>query len=316
MIGVAQAVVLAAAGFDEDEPQEFVKERNLIIPLGGKKYTMIPMPLGLHFFPNIGRVTTEWAINDFKKPGEHLANLFGTAMDAFNPLGSTGLSMQTLAPSVADPFLALDANKDAFGRPIYKKDQATNPTPGYSRSREGATAISKALAEFLNYASGGTKYQKGFISPTGDEIDYLVGQFTGGIGREVMKAQSAIESQVTGEELPPYKGPIVGRFIGDAESKAADSQRFYANVTMMANFENEIKGRQKNRENVSEFLRENPQARLWMLANNAENQISQLNKTRKELLEKGAPKERIKQIENQKQIIMRRFNDKVKSLEP
>ena len=316
MLGVAQAVVLAAAGFDEDEPQEFVKERNLIIPLGGKKYTMIPMPLGLHFFPNIGRVTTEWAINDFKKPGEHLANLFGTAMDAFNPLGSTGLSMQTLAPSVADPFLALDANKDAFGRPIYKKDQATNPTPGYSRSREGATAISKALAEFLNYASGGTKYQKGFISPTGDEIDYLVGQFTGGIGREVMKAQSAIESQVTGEELPPYKVPIVGRFIGDAESKAADSQRFYANVTMMANFENEIKGRQKNRENVSEFLRENPQARLWMLANNAENQISQLNKTRKELLEKGAPKERIKQIENQKQIIMRRFNDKVKSLEP
>ena len=319
-LGTIQSIALAAAGFDEDEPPEFVKERNLIIPLGGKNYAMIPMPLGLHFFPNIGRVITEWAINDFKKPGEHITNLFGTAMDAFNPLGSTGLSMQTLAPSVADPFLALEANKDAFGRPIYKKDQATNPTPGYLRSREGATEISKLLAEFINYASGGTKYQKGtlfgpFSSPTGDEIDYLAGQFTGGLGREVMKVQSAVKSQITGEELPPYKVPIAGRFFGDADSKAADSQRFYANVTMMANFENEIKGRQKNGENVSQFMQENPQARLWMLANNAENQISQLNKQRKTLIEKNAPKERIQQIENQKQIIMRRFNDKVKSLE-
>jgi hypothetical protein len=320
-LGAIQALALAAAGFDEDEPPEFIKERNLIIPLGGKKYAMIPMPLGLHLFPNIGRVTTEWAINDFKKPGEHLANLFGTAMDAFNPLGSSGLSMQTLAPSIADPFLAIEANKDAFGRPIYKKDQATNPTPGYLRSREGATEISKLLAEFLNYASGGTKYQKGtlfgpFSSPTGDEIDYLAGQFTGGVGREIMKVEQAITSQVTGEELPPYKVPIAGRFIGDAESKAADSQRFYENVTKMANFENEIKGRQKNREDVAGFLRDNPQARLWVLANSTENQISQLNKTRKELLEKGASKERIQQIENQKQVIMRRFNDKVKSLEP
>jgi hypothetical protein len=315
-LGTIQAIALAAAGFDEDEPPEFIKERNLIIPFGDKQYAMIPMPLGLHFFPNIGRIIAEWAINDFKKPGEHIANLFGTAMDAFNPLGSTGLSMQTLAPSVTDPFLALEANKDAFGRPIYKKDQATNPTPGYSRSREGATEISKLLAEFLNYASGGTKYQKGIISPTGDEIDYLAGQFTGGVGRELMKVQSAVESQVTGEELPPYKVPIAGRFIGDAESKAADAQRFYANVTMMADFENEIKGRQKNREDVAGFMRENPQARLWMLANNAENQISQLNKQRKELLDKGAPKQRIQQIENQKQVIMRRLNDKVKSLEP
>lgn len=320
-LGAIQALALAAAGFDEDEPPEFLKERNLIIPLGGKKYAMIPMPLGLHLFPNIGRITTEWAINDFKKPGQHVANLFGTAMDAFNPLGSSGFSMQTLAPSVADPFLALEANKDAFGRPIYKKDQATNPTPGYLRSREGATEISKLLAEFLNYASGGTKYQKGtlfgpFSSPTGDEIDYLAGQFTGGVGREIMKVEQAITSQVTGEELPPYKVPIAGRFIGDAESKAADSQRFYANVTMLANFEQEIKGRRKNGENVAEFIAENPQARLWNLANTTENQISQLNKTRKELLEKNASKERIQQIENQKQIIMRRFNDKVKSLEP
>ena len=316
MLGTMQAVALALAGFDEDEPPEFLKERNLIIPLGDKKYFMLPMPLGLHFFPNIGRIATEWAINDFKNPGKHAANLFGVGMDAFNPLGSSGLSMQTLAPTIADPFLALEANKDAFGRPIYKADRATNPSPGYLRSREGATAVSKLLAEALNYMSGGTKYQKGLISPTGDQIDYLAGQFTGGVGREIMKIEQAIESSMTGEDLPPYRVPVLGRFIGDAESKAADAQRFYENVTKMADFENEIKGRAKNREDVAGFMRENPQARLWQVANTAENQISQLNKTRKELLEKGAPKERIQRIEDQKQKIMRRFNDQVKALEP
>ena len=34
MIGTAQAFLLAAAGFDEDEPPDFIKERNLSIPLG------------------------------------------------------------------------------------------------------------------------------------------------------------------------------------------------------------------------------------------------------------------------------------------
>jgi phosphoribosylanthranilate isomerase len=50
--------------------------------------------------------------------------------------------MQTIAPTVLDPLAALEANKDAFGRPIYKEDRATNPTPGYLRSRENASEMS------------------------------------------------------------------------------------------------------------------------------------------------------------------------------
>ena len=317
-LGAMQAVLLAAAGFEDDEPPEFIKERNLIIPLPGGKYAMIPMPLGLHFFPNIGRKTTEFVLGGGKDPGKHTADLFRTAMDAFNPVGSSGLSMQTLLPTVADPLAALEANKDAFGRPIYKADRATNPTPGYTRSRESASEISKLLSEFLNYASGGTEFKKGAISPTADAIDYLAGQFTGGAGREVMKVEQAVKAAATGEELPAYRVPLAGRFVGDIESKAADAQRFYDNVTKMAEHENEIKGRRKpgyTGSTIAEYMGENPEARLWQQANNAENQISQLNKQKKDWQQRKFPPEKIQTLEEKKQVIMQRFNKQVKAIQ-
>ena len=314
-LGTMQAVLLAAAGYREDEPPEFVRERNFIIPMPGGKYITIPYPLGLHILPNFGRITTEFVLNGGKDAGKKIANLTGALADAFSPIGSSGLSMQTFSPTVADPFLALEANKDAFGRPIYKKDQATNPTPGYMRSRESASEISKQLAYFMNLASGGGKYSKGFLSPTADEIDYVVGQVTGGAGRELMKAEQSIKAGITGEELPSYRIPLAGRFYGETASNAAESQRFYNNVTKMADHENEIKGRIKNREPVGPYLKEHPEARLWQMANTVENQINQLNKQKKEFIEKGLPKDRIKRIENQKALMMKRFNDQLAKYE-
>ena len=315
LLGSMQAIALAAAGFDEDEPPDFIKEKNLVIPLPDHKYALIPMPLGLHLLPNIGRETTEWAISGFKNPGKHVTNMMGTTLDSFNPLGGSNLGVQTLTPTLLDPLVALEANKDAFGRPIYKADRATNPTPGYLRSRDGASEISKLLSEFLNYASGGTEFKKGAISPTADALDYLAGQFTGGAGREVMKTEEAVKAVATGEELPSYRIPLAGRFYGDTESKAADSQRFYDNVTRMSEHENEIKGRQKLKGDVTGYINENPEAKLWQRANNVENQISQLNKRKKDFQARGLPKEKITAIDDQKQQIMKRFNEQVKALQ-
>ena len=239
----------------------------------------------------------------------------GATADAFSPVGSSGLSLQTILPTVADPLAALEANKDAFGRPIYKKDQATNPTPGYLRSRETASEINKNIAYFLNVASGGSKYSKGFISPTADELDYVVGQVTGGVGRELMKTEQTIKGAITGEEVPAYKKPLVGRFYGETQSNAAESARFYNNIIKMADHENEVKGRIKDKQPVAPYLKENPQARFWQMANTTENQINALNKQKKEFIEKDLPKDRIKRIENQKAVIMKRFNDHIAKFE-
>ena len=314
-LGTMQAVMLAAAGFRDDEPPEFVRERNFIIPLPNGKYIGIPYPLGLHILPNIGRITTEFMIGGGKHAGTKVANLTGSIMDAFSPVGSSGLSMQTVLPTVLDPIAALESNKDAFGRPIYKEDRATNPTPGYMRSRETASEINKQISYFLNLASGGGKYSKGFLSPTADELDYIVGQVTGGAGRELMKTEQAIKAGITGEELPAYRIPLAGRFYGETQSNAAESARFYNNVTRMADYENEIKGRQKHKENVAEFFKDHPQARFWQMANTVENQVNALNKQKKEFIERGLPKDRIQRLDNQKALMMKRFNEHIAKYE-
>jgi hypothetical protein len=314
-LGAAQAVILALAGFDEDEPPEFVRERNFVVPLPDGKFLTIPYPLGFNVLPNVGRLTTEFVLSGGKDPGKKVTALLGSVVEAFSPIGGSELSLQTISPTVVDPLVAIATNKDAFGRPIYKKDQATNPTPGYLRSRENASEFSKNIAYFLNLASGGTKYSKGYVSPTGDEIDYLIGQITGGVGRELIKTEQTVKAGITGEELPAYRIPLVGRFYGETQSNAAESQRFYNNIIKMADHENEVKGRIKNKEPVAEYLRENPQARLWQTANNVENQINALNKQKKEFIEKGLPKDRIKRIENQKAAIMKRFNDQLDKYE-
>jgi len=315
LLGTMQSVLLAAAGFRDDEPPEFVKQRNFVIPTPDGNYLTIPYPLGFNLLPNIGRITTEFMISGGKNPAKKAGDLMGSVADAFSPIGSSGLSMQTIAPTVLDPLAALEANKDAFGRPIYKEDRATNPTPGYLRSRENASEMSKAISYFFNLASGGTKYSKGFISPTGDEIDYVIGQVTGGLGREIMKTGQTIKAAGTGEDLPAYRVPLLGRFYGETESNAAESQRFYNNITKMADHENEIKGRIKNKESVASYYKDNPQARLYQQANTIENQINALNKQKKEFIERGLPKDRIKRIENQKAAIMKRFNDQLARFE-
>jgi hypothetical protein len=312
LLGSAQAMLLAAAGFDEDEPPDFVKERNIVLPIGDSKYVTIPMPLGYNVIPNTSRIVTEWFLSGFKDTHKRIGNIFEATLDMFNPIGHAGWSAQTITPTVLDPVVALTENRDWTGKPIAKEDiSSLDPTPGYTRARETASIVGKGLSEFLNYASGGTKYTPGELSPTPDQIDYLIGQFTGGIGRELMKAEQTVRSQITGEDLPIYKVPLVGRFVGDSQGLAAERNRFYNNIMQLNKHEREIKGRRANRENVQEYLMDNPDARLFNYANQVERNIQTLRKRRDILLEKGAPKEQVKVLENQIGAQMKRFNDRV-----
>jgi hypothetical protein len=312
ILGFAQAMLLDAAGFDEDEPPDFIKDRNIVIPTGDGKYITIPMPLGFNIIPTVSRVSTEWALNDFRDPGKRVAQITSAVLDMFNPLGNAGWSWQTFAPTPFDPVVALIENKDWTGKTIAKKDiSSLDPTPGYTRAKDTASWVSKKLSEFFNYASGGTEFRPGKFSPTPDQIDYLIGQAFGGIGREAIKAQQTAAAAVTGEELPTYKIPLVGRFVGETKSQAAQSAKFYENIKLINEHENEIKGRRKNREPVDEYIRENPEARLYGAANNVERTVQALRRRKSEMIKKDAPKEDIKAIDKRITDIMTRFNERV-----
>jgi hypothetical protein len=127
---------------------------------------------------------------------------------------------------------ALMQNKDWTGKPIYLENFNTlNPEPGFKRTKDSAsTPWAKGFAEAINAVTGGTKYVPGGWSPTPDQIDYVIGQLTGGVGRELLKANQAVSAQFTGDELPAYKIPLVGRLYGNTDGPAAESGQFYENV--------------------------------------------------------------------------------------
>lgn len=316
LLGSMQAALLAIAGFDEEEPPEFVRERNLILPIGEGKYLSFPMPLGYHVIPGVSRILTEWALSGFKDTAKRAESLTGMFLEAFNPIGNAGWSVQSIAPTFADPLVALTENRDWTGKPIARKDFSNlDPTPGYTRAKDTASWFSEQIAYYLNLASGGTKYQPGVLSPTPDQLDYLIGQAFGGLGREFIKAQTTAKSMVTGEDLPTYKIPLVGRFVGDTKGNAAESARFYSNLVQLNKHENEIKGRRDKRENVMEYIRDNPEARLVQFANKVEKDVQKLRQRRRDLLEKGADRQAIQSIENLIANRMKTLNTRMAELE-
>ncbi len=313
MLGSMQAMLLAAAGFDDDEPPEFIRERNLILPIGDGKYLTMAMPLGFHVIPGIGRIATEFVLSGGKDPIKRMASFASMFAESFNPVGSAGWSLQTITPSVVDPFAALAENRDFTGKEIYREDfNKLNPTPGHTRAKDTASIWSRAISEGLNFITGGSDYRPGLVSPSPDSIDYLIGQATGGVGREVSKLSQTIGAASTGEDLPLYKVPLVGRFVGDTQGKSGQSQRFYDNLRQINMHEAEYKGLMKDgkRDEAKAYLDENPAVRLMMAGNHAENVVRKLKGRKRDLVEAGADPDQVRAVEEQIADAMRTFNER------
>lgn len=312
LLGSMQALLLAAMGFDDEEPPDHVRERNLVIPdfvFGSKKYLTIPMPLGFHVLPNLGRIPAEFALSGFSKPAEHVLKLVGLFSDTFNPIGNAGLSMQTLAPTVLDPLAALAENKDFSGRAI-AKESFNKMTPGHALARDTASLPALWLAEGINYLTGGTRHVRGALSPTPDQIDYLVGQVTGGVGREATKAMQTAQATASGDDLPAHKVPLLGRFYGNADSQSAKQAAFYRHLDEVARHAEQVKGLRlegKGAEALA-YAQEHPQARLHMAARAAQRQIKDMRERRRELEQQGASREEVRALEQRMTQRMERFN--------
>lgn len=311
-IGVMQALALAAAGFGDNEPPEFERDKNLIMPIGNGKYVKLPMPLGYHVLPATGRILTEFALRGGRDPAKVMMHIGTLLMEAFNPVGGSGNLLQVASPTVADPVVDLTLNKDFTGRNIAMTDfREIDPTPGFTRAKDTASAFSMLASELLNQYSGGTNYVPGLISPTPDQIDYLAGQVFGGVGREVLKVDTTAKSIVNGEELPPYKIPLLGRFYGNAKSQASASGEFYQNMEIMYRHKREIEGRAKDGLLSQDYIAKYPEAKLYGQAVMTYNQIKGMRKQREQLMKQG-DKEGIKNINAEMALIMSDLNSAIK----
>ncbi len=276
-LGSLQAALLFAAGFDDEEPPQSVKDRSFIIPLGDKDYLAIPMPHGFNTLINFGREMTQAmgsaATGDFKKAQGHVGNATLGQVSAFNPFGGQGNWQMAISPALTDPAVALYMNENVFGRQIAREDMnQRDKTPGFSRTKEGGTTTGRQIAEFLNTISGGNEDQPGAISPTGDQVDYLVGEVGGGLTREAIKAgQVAVAGAkdvmgVPREELPVSRIPLIGRIYGEAKGAVGVRARAFEVSGELNQLENRYKGlMERAAANKDEGLRQ--EARDFKAAN-------------------------------------------------
>jgi len=320
-MGALNAFWMLMAGFDDDDPPQFVKNKGFIIPTGGGDFFIWNLPQGWRAIPNMGRLISEGTFISLglMKSNKGMAGKISDAgsvfLDAINPFGG-GTLLQTISPTFFDPIAAIIENKDSFGRPISKEDQSLKPKPGWQRTRENASEFSKNLAWFLNYISaGGEEFDKGFISPTGDQLDYLIGQVSGGFARDVKRAGELISNTAEGEKTPPYRKPILNRFIGETKTDAAISSRFYDNVTMLAGHLNNINGRIENNRDVQGYMNKNPISKLAFASEDFEKDVSSINQDITALQKMEQTPERkaqIKQLKETRIKIMTIFNDLVR----
>jgi hypothetical protein len=318
-INAMMGIAMMGGGDDGDDEYEkipdFVKQRSIIIPTGAHTYISLPMPLGFQFLPNIGRLAVEMAVYKDKTAGKQFVSLFSVLADAFNPLGGNSPAMQMVAPTVMDPFVALAQNKDWTGKPIYIENRnSLDPKPGADRSKDSATPWAKWFSKTINDLTGGTEYTPGGWSPTPDQIDFVIGQLTGGVGREAGKVASTVASPFNGEELPAYKVPLLGRLYGSTEGHSGQSDKFYENITRANEVEGEIKGRMKAGLSPAEYLQDHPGAMaLAARGNAAEKQVAALRKMRHAVVKRDAPDaaERAQALNNRIAAVMTRFNREV-----
>ena len=323
-LGVMQAMMIAAAGFKDDDPPEYIKAHNLIIPTGDGKYITIPMPYGLNILPNTGRILTELAIDIDKHHGFEKAHISKHALDwtnalfsTFSPFGNQGLSMNTLIPTtMVAPFAVSEfgTNTNGFGQTISKQDSYKRPTPGYTRTKESGSDWGKEFARWMNKLTLGTDYTKGGWSPTGDDIDFLASTYLGPVLGSIHKTYAYAKAKLSGEEVPAYKVPVLGRFQGETDSKPVITSRFYTNLNAMYEHEFTLKNLRDNPQATAQYYKDHPDARGWRIAEGFDAKINQINAAKKQQEMNHAPKEVLQRLDNVKIIQMNKFNDAIEKL--
>ena len=134
--------------------------------------------------------------------------------------------------------------------------------------------------------------------------------------REVNKVIQTGGATLTGEDLPLYKVPLVGRFVGDTEGQSGQSQKFYEGIRQLNMLETERNGlvNSGRGQEAAEFAKENPGVRMILMGNRAEKEVRDLRTQKRNLMKRNATSDEIKRIDERITERMRRFNEQAASV--
>lgn len=226
---------MVMAGDDDDGENAYLSllrnrpynlERQFVFFLPGRSdYVSFPLPYGYNAFHHLG-VQGGAMTTGHQDPVAGLLTSMRVAFDAFNPIGSGSLTTM-VAPTIADPWIEIETNKNFFGAPIYPETSPFDPAPPpeSQRSRSSTNSLAIAIAEGMNKATGGDEIVPGAIDVHPGTLEHVWGFFTGGIGRFGMKTYETATRGVQGE-FEPTKTPWLRSFYGQTTEDNARSEYY------------------------------------------------------------------------------------------
>lgn len=330
-LGVMQALMLATAGYDDEDVPEFVKTRALIIPMypfNAKKYISIPLPLGLHVLPNTGRVLAELSMSKGKDIGKKSFDAIGEIAGSFNPLGGGNIFtthglLTTLAPTVVDPLIDLATNTNFAGNKISKETFAGDKRPGYMLGKESTARMAtgevyKGIAQGVNYImSGGDNMKRGVggISPTPEQVRYIIGTIGGGLYREVEKSLNAAQAIAQNEPVKSSQIPLGGRFYGEVDEAQVTKFKFFSAMDKINEVKSQMKIAEKSgdAEAIQRIMEANPvEVSLMRSFGKVQQNLSELNKI---AMESIGDLETLKQVDAARDALMSQSVEIFKQME-
>ena len=236
----------------------------------------MPLAYGANVFWYLGTQMADMLPKEYggmgKSPLKATGEFVKAAMNAFNPIGGGAEIVNSLTPSVAQPFVDISINKNFAGQPIYPTDNPFDASPDpyafrtWSNPNPKIEWIVQSIAKF----SGGNEIRPSlaenalstfgmgaFASP--ESVEYLFKSVFSGpysIYNDLSKTFNGLSNS---QGIDPNNLPIVRRFIG-APSDRSDSVLFKEAWQNISTARDELKLYMKNgdRKNADRVRAEYP----------------------------------------------------------
>lgn len=240
--GMIMDLVNALLSDDDDDGENkydkipfWVKERNFIFMVPGSDSGLnfmkpaaygynLPMILGQQIMATIrGAVDPEVAAG----------NVITTALNTFNPLGSSGSLLQYITPSLLDPITQANEGPRGltwYGGPLYpnKYDTRKPDSEEYSaKAPEWSIVMARELNSLFGGNVGRSSGEYTDIHP--DVLNLWWNHIGGGVTRTIGNAWETIDALATGREVAPENIPFSRRVVGVTDSSAGLYSRFWDN---------------------------------------------------------------------------------------
>lgn len=232
LVPMMNLAIQALLGGDDDDNgywdlPEWVRRNNLVlyVPWSENGYMTLPLPHEMRPFYSMGEIA--YSVLAGKENNEGGLSKAATGFSSMLPIdltGNGGNVAVSLTPTIGQPFAQIIANKDYFGKPIYRKHTWNEMDPEWTKAYKSTAPWLVDGTRWLNEITGGNNVDAGTININPALIEHLFESYFGGVGKTLNKTQKTLE-MLWNEDLQEWRNvPVISSFYQTADERTTGSQ--------------------------------------------------------------------------------------------